>query len=117
MNHPEDQLEAARELLADGRTPTEAAEALVETFGISLATAHRRVRAVRDESSWEAEPEAPEDVDYVALALATLADAIDAARAEGDWEAVASRAERLGNMAAKCRIRRAPRPAPLSRLS
>jgi len=110
MVHPEDQLQAARDLMADGVSVADAVAALVDQFGISEPTAYRRVRAVRGDAGLD--PPAGDDVavDYAALALAALADSVDAARSQNDWEAVASRAERLGNMAAKLRLRWVPRP-------
>lgn len=111
MEHPPEQIEAAAELINDGHSPADAAALLMETFNISESTAKRRVRAARDEIGADLEPRRDDAAtDYVALALAALADSVDAARNDGDWEAVAVRAEKLGTMASKLRIRYAPRP-------
>lgn len=107
MKHDEAQLAAARDLLADGASGQAAADALAEQFGVSQATAWRRVRAAREAM----EPDDDDaSTDYGALALAALADSIDAARVVNDWQAVAERAEKLANVCAKMRLRHAPRP-------
>jgi hypothetical protein len=50
MTHPEDQLAAARDLLADGSSRREAVDALTSQFSISAATAYRRIEAVLAEA-------------------------------------------------------------------
>ena len=53
MDHPADQLATAAELLADGVPRKDAAERLVEQYGISTASAYRRLAQAESDAGAE----------------------------------------------------------------
>ncbi|MBC1264325.1 hypothetical protein FPZ61_09160 [Synechococcus sp. BSA11S] len=53
MDHPQDQLTTAAELLTDGVPRKDAAERLVEQYGISTASAYRRLAAAESDAGAE----------------------------------------------------------------
>jgi hypothetical protein len=101
MDHPSDQLAAARDLLADGATRSDAVAALAEQFGVSTATAYRRVAAAAD----LLEP-AEELVDLADAALATMLRLMRAAEARGDETAAMERAVALASAVGKLKTSR-----------
>ena len=101
MTHPEDQLAAARDLLADGATRREAVDALSSQFGISAATAYRRIEAVLAEVDGEAGVVLVAE-EALAAMLGLLRSAVD----RGDEESIFTRAEALAAMAAKLKLNR-----------
>ena len=112
MKHSHEQLEAARDLLADGASRADAAKAIAHQFGVSNRTGERVVAAVADDtaSSDMSDTPPPSDTDapmrdYLSMAYAALADSITAARATGDAEALASRGEQLAGIIAKTKVR------------
>jgi hypothetical protein len=110
MKHPDDQLAAARDLLADGLSKAETAARLAADFDVSLRTGQRIVSAVSCDMS-DTDDGCDTDrasTDYVALALQAMARALQAAEAAGDFDAMAARAEQLAGMVAKTKVRFAP---------
>ena len=102
MKHNPDQEAAARDMLADGMSRSDAARAIADQFGVSVRTGERVVASVSSDMS---DTEPPSDtegsVDYLAFALQAMAEAIQDARADGDSAAKAQRAEALAGMVAK----------------
>lgn len=100
---------AAADLLRDFEGDGAAVvEKLTADFGISTATAWRRVRAARESLPAEADSPPPggdDRTDYAVIALAALAASVRAAEAEGDFAAVADRAAALAGAVAKLRTR------------
>jgi hypothetical protein len=102
MEHPSDQLVAARDLLADGASRSEAVAALADQFSLSQATAYRRVAAAM--ASFE--PGDGPMVDLAESALATMHRAMLAAEAEGDTAAAMERASALAGAVSKLKLSR-----------
>jgi hypothetical protein len=102
MDHPSDQLAAARDLLADGASRPEAVAALADQFSLSQATAYRRVAAAMLQIS----PGDGPMVDLAEAALATMHRAMLAAEAEGDTAAALERASALAGAVSKLKINR-----------
>ena len=111
MRHSDEQLAAAGDLLADGLSRTDAAQALASQFGVSLRTAYRVISAVSCDMSDTADGCDTNDTgqrDYLALALQAMSRSLAAAEAAGDAAAVAARAEALAGVVAKTKVRFAP---------
>jgi predicted DNA-binding transcriptional regulator YafY len=111
MRHSDEQLAAAGDLLADGLSRADAAQAIADQFGVSLRTAYRVIAAVSHDMS---DTDGPCDTgdtgqrDYLALALQAIARSLAAAELAGDAAAVSQRAEALAGIVAKTKVRYAP---------
>lgn len=110
MRHPDEQLQAARDMLADGLSRAETAARIAEDFSVSLRTGFRVAAAVAVDMS-DTDPATDTgqgSTDYLALALQSMARAVRAADQAGDHDALAARAEQLAGMVAKTKVRFAP---------
>lgn len=95
------QVAAARDLLVDGVSRKAVVETLVADFGLSPATAYRRVGDAAD----SIEPDG-EMTDLAEEALGTMVRLMRSAEAIGDEEVAMARAEALAGAVAKLKILR-----------
>lgn len=102
MQHPTDQIEAARELLADG--VEDPAAVLMETFGISQATAYRRLAAAQSDQQAE-QSAGRQTVDMAELALAECWQLVRSAK---DQEQRLAAINAAANLMHKLKIRTLP---------
>lgn len=108
MRHPDDQLQAARDLLADGLSRAETAARIADDFGVSLRTGFRVARAVSDDTS-DTDPVTDTgqgSTDYLRSAIETMHRAMVAAAQANDHATAFERGERLAGALSKAKVSR-----------